>query len=325
MTKNNELDGFMINSNDNPRASIDELTDEIIQEGDAERIYNFAVDVPGAPIAQLAEAIIQTGDAEWIYKFAADIPSAPIAKLAEAIKKTNNAEWIYFFAKRFFEKSSIDQLTEAIIQTEDLEWIYFFAKDIPGAPIAQLAEAIIQTRDAGWIYFFTRDVPGAPIDKLADAIIQIGAAIWIYFFARDVPGAPIAQLAEAIKKTKNEEYILNFSLEVPNLDEGVREELIDYVILLVLTLDKTLSESANEEQRIVNDFHMNFFLDEDYSNRQKIATNLVDRLKDIGIKYGESSVINSERYDKILNDYCTEYQNVIASRSILNSSSNKTK
>lgn len=126
---------------------MDAVVDKVITLG-AEAIYNFADELDNMhikmPIKKLTDAIIQTGDAEYIYKFAMDIFDAPLDRVGNALINIGNPTYIFLYAKEEAEGINVEKYANAMIKAGDVYWMYKFAKEVKYAPVDKLEKAILK-------------------------------------------------------------------------------------------------------------------------------------------------------------------------------------
>lgn len=200
--------------------------EEVIKEGYAKKIYEYALKNPNANIELLSQALLKSkrmpirgeildNDDDWnriyalgdfkldhyYYAFARDIKNANIHSFEKKLNKYND------------------------------EIIYRFARDVKGANIEYLQNKLSFSLPK-YLYLFARDIDGANIEYLQDSLLywiddeNVDFCKYAYRFARDINDADIIKMISYIQTFINNCYLENYVILSKNYIQSL-VELID--------------------------------------------------------------------------------------------------
>lgn len=205
--------------NDELNDRLDEITHRMIQIGNSEQIFDYAISVNNLSIDKMVDAIIATEDSKYILNYAKKVQknSKAVAKLCEAMIQYGKVADIYYFAKEI-KGADKEALIKKICESGNEEYIYRVALNIEEAPLVELRDAIIKTGKPTYIFKFAKNIKH-PLyyfyDDLCDAILEVADPCQIILFAKEIEYVDVDKFADAIIQTKNPRYIYSFAEDVP--------------------------------------------------------------------------------------------------------------
>jgi len=187
---------------------------EAIEKRKAEYVFMFAQSrkMKGR-LHEIEDALIQIGDAEWLYKFALEYPEvANTEKIQDALIDC----CIKYEPKSI--KAKLRQEKKLNIQTP-FEWLYYFAMDISKADRLRIQTVIGNGIDARAMFYYAKDIPNADIEFLAESISKTSNAEWIFKYARNIKDLKDYSMLQAgLVKCNDYEYVQKFAKFVKQAD-----------------------------------------------------------------------------------------------------------